>query len=113
MASGRRAKGLIASYNYPRIRGYLERGSLLTFDMDHVAAMIAPRAFLNITGTQDPYFPNREDLLAAEGELAALYEWLGEGERFKAIHLDRGHRYSAEVADMSQRWFDRWLWGSA
>jgi len=102
-------KGFTASYNFPRLRPYVEEGRPLSFDTDHLAAMIAPRPFLNVTCKDDHYFPDKASQLAAEAELAKLYEWLGAGDRFKAFHAEGDHAYSPEVARASREWFDRWL----
>ena len=45
---GRDAGGLSATCNYPRMLSYGQKGEALPTDMDHVAAMIAPRPFLNL-----------------------------------------------------------------
>ncbi len=106
----RLANGIIATYNYPRLARHLQNASpLLPTDMDHIAATIAPKPFLNITGLQDAGVPNIDSLLAAECELAKLYKLLGVGEKFSAAHLDHEHRYSAEAHRLSVEWFGRWL----
>ena len=106
---GRPSENLTAPYNYPGMRPYVERGQPLPFSMEHLAAMIAPGSFLNISGSQDPGFPNKAELASAERKLAQLYDQLGHGDRFQALCLDHGHRYSPEAARESVKWFDRWL----
>ena len=106
---GRDPEPLLAAYNFPRLRTDVERDHPLPFDLDHVAAMIAPRPFLNLNAEADRYFPNREELRAAEVELGRLYSWLGTPDRFQASHLSGEHAYTAVAATESQAWFDRWL----
>ena len=107
---GGRVAAMTAPYNYPRLRTYAETGTPIPTDMDHVAARIAPRAFLNISGDLDETVPSQEtELPPAEAELAKVYEMFGAGERFQALHLPHRHRYSAEAAAVSREWFARWL----
>jgi len=106
---GRPLTNMTASYNFPRLRPYVEAKCPLPLDLDQVAALIAPRPLLNINAKEDRYFPNRRILTAAEAEIATYYDSLGAGEKFQALYVAGDHAYSAEVAEASRRWFDRWL----
>lgn len=101
--------GLMASYNYPRLRPYVAQRRPLPFDMDQVAAMIAPRPFLNLNAKLDRFFPNKEELTAAEEELARLYAWHGAEDRFRAVGFEGDHAHGRVAVRASQAWFDRWL----
>lgn len=106
---GRDPTGYLASYNFPRLRQYVEEARTAPFDLDHMAALIAPRPLLNVNAANDHYVPNRGELAAAEATLARYYRSLGARERFKAIYVPGDHAYTDEVARASQAWFDRWL----
>ena len=83
---------MFRSYNYPLLRYYAATGEALPFDLDHMAAVIAPRPFLNIDATEDPMVvPNRSELQAAEREITRLYDRLGVGDRFKCIEIEGPH----------------------
>ena len=96
---------LMASYNFPRLRGYVETNRTLPFDLDHVAAMIAPRPFLNIAATGDRYFPNQAQLAEAEEHVRCVYRLLGADDRFMPVHLEGEHRYTVECARLTLGWF--------
>ena len=99
----------LASYNYPRLRPYVESGRKVPFDMDQVAALIAPRPLLDLVSRQDRNFPNMDELTEAERELSRLYEWLEAAERFKAVYYDGDHVFKDVAARETLGWFDRWL----
>ena len=103
-------ENLVQSYNYPRLRKPAATGSPLSFDMDHVAACIAPRPFLDIRGTADRFFPNKEDQHQASVQLARLYEMLDAGSRYRDYWFDGEHGHPPDAARESQAWFYRWLW---
>ena len=104
-----RVENLLASYNYPRLRPYVEADRPLPLDMDHVAALVAPRPFLNLNARDDRFVPNKAELAAAEAELARLYTLLGATDRFKVVYFDGDHSVSDVAASESCAWFDRWL----
>lgn len=103
--------GLTAIYNYPRLLRYSEHDRILSFDMDTVAALIAPKPFLNISGNHDHYLSERtqQELLDAEREILRLYDKLGAAGKFRAVHLDEGHGYSHIALRKSLKWFDKFL----
>lgn len=106
---GRPATNITASYNFPHLQPYVKAKRPLPLDLDQVAALIAPRALLNINAKKDRYFPNRKILADAEAEIATYYDSLGVGEKFQAVYVEGDHAYSQEVAEASRKWFDRWL----
>ena len=79
---GRPLTNMTASYNFPRLRPYVEAKFPLPLDLDQLAALIAPRPLLNINAKEDRYFPNRRILTDAEAEIATYYDSLGAGEKF-------------------------------
>ena len=107
--NGRNPQNLCASYNYPRLKTYVDTDTTVPFSIEHLAAMIAPKPLLIASGMTDHYIHSQTDLAEAEKGIKQLYEMLGDGEQFKAFHMDHGHRYSSQAARVSLAWFHRWL----
>jgi dienelactone hydrolase len=107
---GQIVENLVQSYNYPRLRKYVEKNLPLPYDIDHFAALIAPRPFLDIRGIRDRYFPNKEEILHAYAEIAKIYELYGSGDCFKTVWFDGEHAHNAAAARETQAWFHRWFW---
>lgn len=101
---------LTQSYNYPRLRPYAEEGLRLPIDLEHVAALIAPRPFLDLRAAEDPYFPNRREIDQAAASVEAVYKLHNAGECFKTCWFSGGHAHGSAAARESQAWFYRWLW---
>jgi dienelactone hydrolase len=76
----------------------------LAAELDHpdVAALIAPRPLLLFGSPQDPLFP--WDAVQATVRRLALAWPRGEGERFKFVQTDDGHRAGAAVQRETTRW---------
>ena len=109
----RQTANLIQPYNYPRLAPYAKEG-LAPLDMDHVAACLAPRPFLNLSAREDGTFPNIAEQQAALQQIAALYATLGHADRFAAVWADGPHAYGPAAARETEAWLHRWLWsGSA
>ena len=106
------AENLAMPYNYPRLKALAAEGRCLAMDMDHVAASIAPRAFLNFSAAEDLYFPNREVTREAEDEIARAYALLGAPERFRALRVEGKHAFSTDAARETQAWMYRFLWSA-
>ena len=100
---------LMATYNFPHLRDYVEQNRTLPFDMDHIAAMIAPRPFLDISGSRDRYFPNQSQLAEAEQNTKRVYQLLKAEDCFEAVSFDMDHRYSHDCAKLTLDWFNRHL----
>ena len=103
-------RNLVQSYNYPRLRDCVEEGRILSFDLDHVAALIAPRPFLDVRGRQDQYFPNAGAIDQGAAAVAAVYALLGAEDRFRCLWYEGRHAHNATAAREVQAWFYRWLW---
>ena len=104
---------LVQSYNYPRLRPYAESGNPLPFDLDHVAALIAPRPFLDVRGRRDPYFANTAAIEEGAAAIGETYAVLGVKERFRCLWYEGGHAYNSVAAREVQAWLYRWLWVGA
>ena len=105
----RHTANLIQPYNYPRLTPYAKEG-LAPLDMDHVAACVAPRPFLNLSAREDGTFPNIAEQQAALEQIAALYATLGYSDRFAPVWADGPHAYGTAAARESEAWLHRWLW---
>jgi len=105
-------QNLCQSYNFPRLRPYVEKGAPLRFDLDHVAALIAPRPFLDVRGRSDRFFSNAAATEQGLAAIADVYEMVGAGERFCSLWYEGEHAYNATAAREVQAWFYRWLWAS-
>jgi dienelactone hydrolase len=81
----------------------------LPFDLHEFAALVAPRAFLNISGMSDPTYGNNETLPEVGLQLSQLYRILGEGERFAQFLFGGGHDVPAYGRALTAAWFQRWL----
>jgi dienelactone hydrolase len=102
---------LTQSYNYPRLRPYAEEGRPLPIDLDHVAALIAPRPFLDLRAAGDPYFPNRREIDQSAASIESVYRLHG-ADRFRTCWFPGGHAHGPAAARESQAWFYRWLWNA-
>lgn len=103
-------ENLVQPYNYPRLREHAEQHRPLNFDLDYVAALIAPRPFLDVRGTQDRFFPNVEEIEQGMAELEKVYALLGAEGRFRCLWYKGSHAHNATAARETQAWFYRWLW---
>ena len=103
-------ENLVQPYNYPTLRKVALGNRTLPYDLDQVAALIAPRPFLDIRGTRDPYFPNLEHLQHTKQELEELYTLYDARDRFRMYWYDGEHAHNSDAARETQAWFYRWLW---
>jgi dienelactone hydrolase len=99
--------------HFPKLRAIFQRqeeqGGVLPVEMHEFAALIAPRAFLNISGMTDTMYGNNETLPELGLQLNALWEVLGAPQGFAQFLFGAGH----DVPDYSQMltlgWFLHWL----
>jgi cephalosporin-C deacetylase-like acetyl esterase len=98
------------NYHYlPRLGPFLEPGKQPPFETHEIAALVAPRPLLVISGYHDEWCPGS----AVMGEFAArlhrLYEQLGHSECFAHLHHGEHHDFGATWRRMAYEWLDRWL----
>jgi pimeloyl-ACP methyl ester carboxylesterase len=79
------------------------------FDLHEFAALVAPRAFLNISGMGDATYGNNNTLPEVGLQLANLYEMLDEGERFANFLFGGGHDIPEYSRALTVAWLERWL----
>lgn len=93
-------------YSYlPKLRDVFIKDRDLPFDLHEFAALVAPRALLNISGMADPIYGNNETLPEVGLQLQALYERLGHSDRFANFLFGGGH----DVPDYSMTLIVAWL----
>lgn len=99
-------------YRYiPRLKPVFESDAELPFDLHELAALIAPRAFLNISGMGDPMYGNNETLPEAGLQLQALYQWLGHGDRFANFLFGGAHDVPNYSMALTVEWLKETLTG--
>jgi hypothetical protein len=88
---------------------YFVNGLLKHFDVEAVLALIAPRAFLALTGELDAGSP-ADGIRAIEAQVAPVYAALGISGRFRSVlYLEVGHTVTPEMRAEMLVWFARWL----
>jgi len=94
----------------PALRPLFLAGLPAPFDFHEVVALIAPRAFLNISSLTDPSTPLSDSALQ---ELALrvreVYRLFGAGDRFSAYFHELGHVFPPESRALAYGWLDREL----
>lgn len=97
-------------YSYiPALRPIFLTDEEPPFDLHEFAALIAPRAFLNISGMSDPTYGNNETLPELGLRLFELYQMLGRPEAFANFLFGAGHDVPEYSRALTLAWFDHWL----
>lgn len=99
--------------HFPRLREALHTGAPLPFDLYEMAALIAPRAFLNLSGLSDHMYGNNQTLGDIALQLHAVWDILGRNEAFASFLFGAGHDVPAYCRELTVAWFERWLVGEA
>jgi dienelactone hydrolase/lysophospholipase L1-like esterase len=88
---------------------YFTNGLLRHFDSEAVVALVAPRAFLALTGELDAGSP-ADGVRAIEAKVGKVYAAVGVPERFRSIlYPETGHAVTPEMRVETLAWFARWL----
>lgn len=97
-------------YSYiPQLRPVFLAGGEPPFDLHEFAALIAPRAFLNISGMSDPTYGNNETLPEVGHQLHKVYELLGATDRFANFLFGGGHDVPGFSRALTVAWLEEWL----
>lgn len=95
--------------HFPKLRDVFAKndaeGGLLPLEMYEYAALIAPRAFLNISGMTDKTYGNNETMPAVGLQLNALWNLLGESGKFGNFLMGAAH----DIPDYSRLLALGWL----
>ncbi len=78
-------------------------------DMPDVVSMAAPRALLNINGSQDRLFPIDTGIKPAYRTLEAVYAKLAAPDKFRGHLYDAPHEFNAEMQAEAWAWLKKWL----
>ena len=88
---------------------YFVQGLLQHFDTEAVLALIAPRAFLALTGELDAGSP-ADGVRELAGHVSAVYAAVGVPERFRnVLYPETGHTVTLQMRAELLAWFGRWL----
>jgi dienelactone hydrolase len=78
-------------------------------DMPDVVSLAAPRALLNINGSQDRLFPIDAGIKPAYRTLEAVYAKLGAAEKFRGHLYDAPHEFNLEMQAQAWAWLKKWV----
>jgi hypothetical protein len=88
---------------------YFVDGLLRHFDTEGVLALIAPRAFLGLTGELDAGSP-ADGIRVLEERVGQTYTAVGASERFRnVLYPETGHTVTPQMRAEMLAWFGRWL----
>jgi dienelactone hydrolase len=96
----------------PRLRPIFLNGLHAPFDFHHLVALIAPRAFLNLTALNDPenFTVQATNAVAELGfRVSDVYALLGAADHFANYLHSNGHSFQREARALAYAWLDRWL----
>ncbi|HET7559261.1 MAG TPA: alpha/beta hydrolase family protein, partial [Limnochordia bacterium] len=94
---------------FPRLRPLFLANTGLPFDLHEIAALIAPRAFLNISALADEGFAGNELLGEAGIELNKVWQLHGEGDRFGWFMFGGPHSVPHAARQLAAAWLEQWL----
>lgn len=93
----------------PALRAHFLRGEETPFDMNEVAALIAPRPWLNISSYHDVAYGNQEFLAQVGVQLYQVYRLHGRQSAFSYLMHGNGHSFPRFARSLAYSWFDRFL----
>lgn len=93
----------------PIFQNQEKEGGLLPVEMHEFAALIAPRAFLNISGMTDKIYVHMETLPEVGLQLNALWDLLGESEKFAQFLMGAPHDIPDYSRKLALAWLEKWL----
>lgn len=95
----------------PALRKAILDGQAPPFDLHEVAALIAPRPWLNISSYEDRAYGNQEFLAEVGRQLYRVYSLLGAPQSFSYYMHGSNHSFPASARALAYAWLDRWLRG--
>ncbi len=97
-------------YSYFRhIRAGLQKGQMPPIDFHEIIALIAPRAFLDLSGLNDGHVPTQRQRILMMMKLMEIYELEGVPENFAFYVHGRGHSVAHESRQLMYGWMDTHL----
>jgi len=82
---------------------------LLGFEMEEVAALIAPRGLFLWSVYDDHIFPHAAAIGQATRDISRLYVALESGNRYKGLIGGGGHTFPSEIRTMAYAWLEEQL----
>lgn len=97
-------------YQYlPRLRPIFLGGQPAPVDFHELAALIAPRPFLNLTALNDECFASTDAVTELTLRVNRVYRLLGAEDRFSCYLHGNRHSFPPEAQALAYAWLDRWL----
>ncbi|MBU7021041.1 MAG: alpha/beta hydrolase [Theionarchaea archaeon] len=93
----------------PALRKYFLEGLEPPFDIHEVAALIAPRAFLNISSYYDRAYGNQEFLADVGIQLYRVYKLYREERQFSWFMHGNDHSFPQYARALAYEWLDTFL----
>lgn len=94
---------------FPKLRKYLLEKKELPFDINEVAALIAPRPWLNISAYYDLTLGNQEFLAEVGVQFYQVYELFGNQNHFAYFMHGNDHSFPKFARKLAYEWLDRFL----
>jgi dienelactone hydrolase len=96
---------------FPTLRKYLLEKQELPFDLNEVAALIAPRPWCNISAYYDKTLGNQEFLASVGVQLNQVYKLYGKQNHFCYVMHGNDHSFPKFARSLAYDWLDRFLMG--
>ncbi len=93
----------------PKLRRYFLENIDPPFDLHEVAALIAPRPWLNISSYFDEAYGNQEFLSEVGTQLLQVYNLYRESKAFGYYLHGNGHSFPRSARELAYAWLDQWL----
>jgi len=94
---------------FPTLRKYLLEKLDLPFDLNEVAALIAPRPWCNISAYHDKTLGNQEFLASVGVQLNQIYKLYGKQNHFCYFMHGNDHSFPKFARSLAYEWLDRFL----
>jgi dienelactone hydrolase len=93
----------------PKLRRYFLENTDPPFDLHEIAALIAPRPWLNISSYFDEAYGNQEFLAEVGKQLIHVYNLYKEPNAFGYYMHGNGHSFPKSARALAYEWLDQWL----
>ncbi len=93
----------------PKLRRYFLENIDPPFDLHEVAALIAPRSWLNISSYFDKAYGSQEFLAEVGTQLYQVYNLYKLSKAFGYYMHGNGHSFPRSARELAYGWLDRWL----
>jgi dienelactone hydrolase len=94
---------------FPKLRKYLLEKRELPFDINEVAALIAPRPWLNISAYYDKTLGNQEFLAEVGVQFDQVYKLYNKQNHFSYFMHGNDHSFPKFARKLAYEWLDRFL----